>query len=151
MNRREFVGSAGAVLVAGLAQSATPTATDADDVKRAIADNYTFYSRADVERYRATLASDYVLLEHGALMGLADDEENMKTRPPGFKRTDAFDFRSVTIEGTLAFAVYFLTSDIADDKGPRRMRWLESAILRRSDRGWLLALLHSTRIEKPAA
>ena len=84
-------------------------------------------------------------------MNVDDDEKSMKARPPGFRRTDAFDFRSVTIEGSLAYAVYFLTSDIADDTRRMQRRWLESAVLRRSGGRWLLALLHSTRIEKPAA
>ena len=151
MNRREFVGGAGAMLGIALPQTATSTAGDAEAVTRAIEENYALYRGTDFEKYRATLAPDYVLLEHGELMDVADDETSMKTRPPGFKRADAFDFKSVTIEGTLAYAVYFLTSDIADDKGTRQRRWLESAIVRRSGGRWLMALLHSTRIEKPAA
>lgn len=51
---------------------------------------------------RAIVPPDYVLLEHGQLMGVADDLANMTSRPAGFERTDAFDFRLVTIEGTLA-------------------------------------------------
>jgi ketosteroid isomerase-like protein len=149
MNRREFVGGAGAMLGAVLPPPATSTVADAEAVKRAIADNYALYRGTDFEKYRATLASDYVLLEHGELQGIADDEKNMTTRPPGFRRTDAFDFKSVTIEGTLAYAVYFLASEIADEKRQTQRRWLESAILRRSGDRWLLALLHSTRIEKP--
>ena len=73
----------------------------------------------------------------------------MRTRPAAFRRTDAFDFKSVTIEGTLAYAVYFLASEITDEKRRVQRRWLESAILRRSGDRWLLALLHSTRIETP--
>jgi len=90
-----------------------------------------------------------VLLEHGELQDVADDEKNMKTRPAAFRRTDAFDFKSVTIEGTLAYAVYFLASEITDEKRHVQRRWLESAILRRSGDRCLLALLHSTRIETP--
>lgn len=149
MNRRDFVAGAGAILGVAAA-GAVSTAADSDAVKQAIADNYALYRGTDFEKYRATLAPDYALLEHGELMDVADDEKNMKTRPPGFKRTDAFDFRSVTIEGSLAYAVYFLTSDISDDTRRLQRRWLESAILRRSGDRWLLALLHSTRIEKPA-
>ena len=150
MNRRDFVTGAGAVLGVA-AVGAASMAAESDAVKQAIADNYALYSGTDFEKYRATLAPDYVLLEHGELMNVDDDEESVKTRPPGFRRTDAFDFRSVTIEGSLAYAVYFLTSDISDDTRRLQRRWLESAILRRSGSRWLLALLHSTRIEKPAA
>ncbi len=151
MNRREFVGGASAMLGIALPQGATSTAADAEAVRRAIEENYALYRGTDFGRYRATLAPDYVLLEHGELMDVSDDETSMKTRPPGFKRTDVFDFKSVTIEGSLAYAVYFLTSDIADDKGSRQRRWLESAIVRRSGGRWLMALLHSTRIENPKA
>ena len=158
MRRREFVaasalmfGPAIAPALAGRrsARQAGSTAVETEAVKRAIAGNYELYRETDFEKYRATLAPDYVLLEHGELQGVADDEKNMKTRPAAFRRTDAFDFKSVTIEGTLAYAVYFLASEIADDKRQVQLRWLESAILRRSGDRWLLALLHSTRIETP--
>lgn len=145
MRRREFVAGVGAVMAAGYAVDAE-TDDHAAAVKQAITDNYSAYSGSDKAKYRATLADDYVLLEHGELMGLADDLASMDARPSGFKRTDAFDFKSVTIEGTLAYAVYFLDSDITDQKGQQHRRWLESAILRRSGSRWLLALLHSTRI-----
>jgi ketosteroid isomerase-like protein len=54
--------------------------------------------------------------------------------PPGssYQRTDAFDFRLVKVHGDVAYAVYFLTSDIKDEKGARHREWLESMILRRS-------------------
>jgi ketosteroid isomerase-like protein len=148
MRRREFGTALGALVTTSMAAVAAQT-DDAAAVRQAIIDNYALYSGTDFEKYRATLAPDYVLLEHGELMSAADDEKSMKTRPPGFRRADAFDFKSVTIEGTLAYAVYFLTSDIADDKRQIQRRWLESAILRRDNGRWLLALLHSTRIEKP--
>ena len=145
--RRRVFGLALGALVTTSAAGVSAQTNDAVAVRQAIIDNYALYSGTDVEKYRATLAPDYVLLEHGELMNAVDDEKNMRTRPPGFRRTDAFDFRSVTIEGTLAYTVYFLTSEITDQHGPRSRRWLESAILRRDNGRWLLALLHSTRIE----
>lgn len=146
MKRREFVAGVRAVAVAGWAVQAG-AADPETEVKQAIRDNYAAYSGTDVAKYRGTLAPDYVLLEHGQLMGVADDIANMTSRPAGFRRTDVFDFKSTTIEGGLAYSVYILTSDITDQKGSRQQQWLESAILRRSGSRWLLALLHSTRIE----
>lgn len=60
-------------------------------------------------------------------------------------------FASATPSGTpgVAYAVYFLTSDIRDAHGPRHREWLESMILLRSRRVWRTALLHSTRLPKP--
>ena len=148
MRRREFGAALGALVTTATVAASVQT-DEAAAVRQAIEDNYALYSGTDIGKYLATLAPDYVLLEHGELMNAVDDEKNMKTRPPGFKRTDAFDFRSVTIEGSLAYAVYFLTSDIADEKRQIQRKWLESAILRRDGGRWLLALLHSTRIETP--
>jgi ketosteroid isomerase-like protein len=148
MRRREFGAALGA-LVTTKAAATSGQADQAAAVRQAIEQNYALYGGTDIDKYRATLAPDYVLLEHGELMGVADDVKSMKARPPGFKRTDAFDFGSVTIDGSVAYAVYFLTSDIADDTRRIERRWLESAILRRSGDRWLMALLHSTRIEKP--
>ena len=158
MRRREFVAAGALMFGPGIAtalagrQSASQagsTAVDAEAVKQAIATNYELYRGTDFEKYCATLAPDYVLLEHGELQSVADDEKNMKARSANFTRTDAFDFKSVTIEGTLSYAVYFLTSEITDEKRQVKLRWLESAILRRCGDRWLMALLHSTRIETP--
>lgn len=64
-----------------------------------------------------------------------------------YKRTDVFDFRSVKIQRDLAYAIYFLKTDINDKKkGKRHVEFLESAILRRKGNNWRVALLHSTRL-----
>jgi hypothetical protein len=69
-----------------------------------------------------------------------------------YKRTDAFDFRSVKIHSDIAYVVYFLKSEIKDNKnGIRNREWLESAILRRAGIAWRIALLHWTRLVKPGA
>ena len=96
--------------------------------------------------YRQFLADDYVLLENGELMGVEGDIAMMKNRAPGYQRKDRFDFKSVKLHGDIAYVVYFLESDIDDDKMKRQRRWLESAILRRIDGRWRAALLHSTKI-----
>ena len=83
MRRREFVaagalmfGPAIAPALAGRRSASHPgsTAVEAEAVKQAIADNYELYRGTDFEKYRATLATDYVLLEHGELQDVADDE-----------------------------------------------------------------------------
>jgi hypothetical protein len=97
--------------------------------------------------YRTFLAGDYVLLENGVLMDLEADVAMLtKDRGPGFQRKDRFDFKSVTVRGDLAYTVYFLDSDIVDDKMKRERRYLESAVLRRVDGKWRAALLHSTKV-----
>jgi uncharacterized protein (TIGR02246 family) len=131
-----------------------PNGKSSDDVaavQQAIKDDYAAYSGFDEQRYRAMLTDDYLLLENGELIDREADVASMAKPTAGYRRTDDFDFRSVKLNGDFAYAVYFLKSEIHDDiKGERQREWLESAILRRSEGAWRLALLHSTRISTPA-
>lgn len=146
MERREFVVGAGMLLTARHAPRLP--ADDAAAAKKAVADVYAAFSGFDKQKYRALLTDDYQLLENGELLDLEGDVAMMATPDSGHRRTDAFDFRSVKIHDDIAYAVYFLKSEIRDRNGSRNREWLESAILRRSGTGWRMALLHSTRIAK---
>jgi len=149
MKRREFVVAAGALAAVAYMSSAI-CAEEAAVVQQAIKDNYATYSGFDEQAYRATTTDDFVLLEHGELIDREGDIANMAKPGTGHRRTDEFDFRSVKVHSDIAYAVYILKAEIHDDiKGTRHREWLESAILRRSDGTWRVALLHSTRISTP--
>lgn len=149
VKRREVFAAAAVLAITACVPSAR-SVDDAAAVQQAIKDNYAAYSGFDEQKYRATLAADYVLLEHGELIDREGDVANMAKPGTGHWRTDDFDFRSVKIHGDIAYAVYLLKSEIHDDiKGTRHREWLESAILRRSEGTWRMALLHSTRIATP--
>ena len=152
MKRREFISGTGVLIGAACAPSVL-AADDAAAVKQAVKDVYSiFYVSLDKQKYRSLLTEDYLLLENGELLDIEGDIALMPAPESGYKRTDAFDFRSVKIHGDTAYAVYFLKSEITDKKdGTRKREWLESAILRRSGAGWRMALLHSTKIVKPGA
>ena len=143
-----------ACAIALIATACVPNGKSSDDaeaIQHAIKDDYAAYSGFDEQKYRAMLADDYLLLENGELIDRAGDVASMARPGTGYRRTDEVDFRSVKIDGDFAYAVYFLKSRIHDDiKGTRQREWLESAILRRSEGVWRLALLHSTRISTPA-
>jgi len=152
MKRREFIAGTGMLI----GTACVPSAVAADDetaVKQAVKDAYSiFYVSLDKQKYRSLLTEDYLLLENGELLDIEGDIALMPTPESGYKRSDAFDFRSVKIHGDIAYAVYFLKSEITDKKnGSRKPEWLESAILRRSGANWRMALLHSTKIVKPGA
>jgi len=121
---------------------------DEEAVKTMIAEWYAAYAAGNDEtHYRTFLADDYLLLEHGELVDLEGDVAMLtKNRGPGFRRKDHFDFKSVTVRGDIAYTVYFLESDLDDNKTKRHRKWLESAVLRRIDGRWRAALLHSTKI-----
>ena len=134
--------------VATIGVSRAFAGADEESVKKMIVDWYAAYaSGKDEAHYRTFLADDYVLCEHGELVDLEGDVAMLtKNRGPGFQRKDEFDFKSVTVRGDIAYTVYFLESDLDDDKMKRHRRWLESAVLRRIDGRWRASLLHSTKI-----
>jgi hypothetical protein len=152
MDRRHFVAAA-ALLIAAGCESSRSAIADRESVKQVISDYYDlFYRRLDKEKYRALLTSDYLLLENGEIFDADGDIASMPKPEDGYQRSDAFDFRSVQVHADTAYAVYFLRSNVIEKKeGARNLEWLESAIFRRTDNNWRVAILHSTRIVKPAA
>jgi ketosteroid isomerase-like protein len=124
---------------------------DEEAVKQAVKNYYYLYFvKMDKDAYRSILTEDYQFLENGELFDADGDIAAMPDPDSGYERTDTFDFRYVKIEGDIAYTVYFLKAEIKDkENGTINKEWLESTILRRSGDGWLIALLHSTRITKP--
>jgi hypothetical protein len=127
-------------------------AGDNEEAVKQVVKNYydLYFVKMDKQAYRSILTEDYLLLENGEILDTEGDIAAMPDRDSGYKRTDSFDFRLVKIEGDIAWAVYFLKSEIADRvNGIQHKEWLESAVLHRSDAGWKIALLHSTKIAQP--
>lgn len=124
---------------------------DADAIKQAVERYYAAYRGLDKVKYRACLTDDYLLLENGEVLDADGDLAGMAAPGSGYQRTDAFAFKLVKVQDDVAYAVYFLTSDIRDQEGVRHREWLESMILRRSGTRWRTALLHSTRLARPGA
>jgi ketosteroid isomerase-like protein len=150
MTRKVWAALAWA-LATGLCVGTAQASDDTAAVQQAIKENYAAYSGFDEQKYRASLTEDYVLLEHGEIIDREADVASMAKPGTGFRRTDHFEFHSVTIERDLAYAVYVLRSEIYDDvKGARSREWLESAILSRVKGDWKMALLHSTRVSHPS-
>jgi len=150
MERREFIVGTGMLIGSACAPSVL-AADGKAAVKQAVEDYYSlYYVNLDKKKYRSLLTKDYLLLENGQIMDADADIALMPAPDDGYKRIDKFNFRSVKLHGAIAYAIYFLKSEITDKKnGPRSREYLESAILRRSGQGWQVALLHSTKIMKP--
>jgi ketosteroid isomerase-like protein len=53
------------------------------------------------------------------------------------------------VDGNVAWITYVNHGSIGDSSGPKKMSWLESAVLRKSDGKWRVQFLHSTRV-RPA-
>jgi len=151
MKRREFIAAAGLTLGAGRARTVS-AADDSAAIQQVIKDCYSiFYTDRDKERYRSLLTDDYLLLEKGEVLDVNGDMAMMPPPGPDYKRRDTFEFRRISVRGDTAYVVYVVRSDVTNRKKPTQngvWRFLESAILRRSDNRWRIALLHSTQIPK---
>ena len=103
MKRREFVVGGGLLLTMPTTPLAAASSDDEAALKKAIHDYYSLYFRdRDKEKYRALLTKDYLLLENGEITNTADDIALMPKPGDLYKRTDAFDFRQVRVEGAIA-------------------------------------------------
>jgi len=148
MNRKKIILM---LLIISICTLKVSAGDNEEAVKQAVKNYYYLYFvKMDKNEYRSILTEDYLILENGELLDAETDIAFMPDPDSGYERTDTFDFRSVKIEGDIAYTVYFLKAEIRDKaNGTINKEWLESTILRRSGEGWLIALLHSTRIVEP--
>jgi ketosteroid isomerase-like protein len=137
-------------LLSAASLSAPPNQTapaDELEIQKAIKAFYsTYFQERDKQKYRSLLTDDFTLLENGELMNADSVLAAMPKPEAPLKRADHFEFKSVTVHGDIAYAIYDLKSDITDKGKSRIAHWLESAILRKVQGRWLMCLLHSTRI-----
>jgi len=155
MKRREFIAGTGLLLGATCVPSASAATDDSAAVKQVVRDVHSvFYADRNKQKYRSLLTEDYLLLEKGKILDVEGDLALMPALGSDYKRTDTFDFRTINVQGDMAYVVYIVESKITNKKNVSQngeWQWLESAILRRSGKRWLMALLHSTQITKARA
>jgi hypothetical protein len=111
---------------------------------------FSAYHAKLVERY---YTPDFILLEQGEIWDMDFiksylNERSLKNNP--VTRTNRFDFIKTEIFGDRAWVAYhnYATFTKAGE-APRVVYWLESASAVKTNQGWRLELLHSTRAELP--
>ncbi|HKJ49013.1 MAG TPA: nuclear transport factor 2 family protein [Christiangramia sp.] len=93
---------------------------------------------------------DFILLEHGEIWDMAKlksmlGSDNMK----GIKRLNNFEFIQINVTGNTAWLAYHNKAVfMKDGKEVGEMNWLESATAIRTEDGWRMDMLHSTRKPK---
>jgi hypothetical protein len=101
-----------------------------------------------VERY---YTPNFILLEQGEIWDMDFiksylSERSLKNNP--VKRTNRFEFIKTEIFGDRAWVAYHNYATFTKvGETPREVYWLESASAVKTDQGWRLELLHSTRAE----
>ena len=103
-----------------------------------------------VDRY---YSPDFLLLEQGEVWDMDFiksylSERSLKNNP--VIRTNRFEFIKTEIFGNRAWVAYHNYATFTKEgEAPREVYWLESAAALKTDQGWRLELLHSTRAELP--
>jgi hypothetical protein len=131
----------------------TATREDEELVKKLIIDSFQdLLSDAKIDKIDTYYTRDFLLLEHGEVW--TNDSINkymnmmlkMEQMP---ERINTFDFIEVKIKGDMAWAAYHNTAEFKiDGRKVGEMNWLESASAVRTEDGWKLEVLHSTRKER---
>lgn len=133
------------------AQSSKPS--DKQQVQELIQDSFdAIFSEYDANQLGDFYTSDFLLLEHGELWDMAfirDYLGKAKSNPNPPTRTNRFEFIKTVVEGDRAWVAYHNYATITQNgQIVRELYWLESATAIRTDKGWRLDMLHSTRADK---
>ncbi len=111
---------------------------------------FSTYQANLVDRY---YTPDFILLEQGEVWDMDFiksylSERSLKNNP--VSRSNRFEFIKTEIFGDRAWVAYHNYATFTKEgEAPREVYWLESAAALKTDQGWRLELLHSTRAELP--
>lgn len=110
------------------------------------------FSNYQAEKLTDFYTEDFLLLEQGEVWDMKiirDYLTKAKSNPNPPTRTNRFEFIKTVVEGDRAWVAYHNYATISrDGQTIRELYWLESATAIRTEKGWRLDMLHSTRVEK---
>ncbi len=101
----------------------------------------------DLKKHMEHCTDDYLLIENGELWNM-DKEADWYKKDVNriYIRKDYFDFKLISILGTTAYTVYELKSEFEENGVLTSKHWSESAVFRKVNDQWKIALIHSTPI-----
>ncbi|SOE19741.1 hypothetical protein SAMN06298216_0243 [Spirosomataceae bacterium TFI 002] len=125
--------------------------TDEQAIKAVIQNSFdAIFSGGESPLISDYYTDDFLLLEHGEVWNndtiqvYIDKMALAKDRP---KRTNTFEFIKIEIEGNRAWVAYQNYALLSKNgEVLRKLHWLESGDLIKTQAGWRLQLLHSTRV-----
>lgn len=121
--------------------------TDSIEIIQLLKDDYKTMVSSDIKKHMAYCTDDYLLIENGEIWNMEKEAAYYKQNAQRvIERSDNFDFKYIMISGNTAYAVYNLISDIKENGKLTQKNWNESAIFRKIDGRWKIALIHSTKI-----
>ena len=127
-------------------QQQQDTGSEEQAIERTIRDFFDDMSGFDLDAIRKRCAPDFVLLEEG----LRWNTDSLVNAMAGFKgkATISYTFNDMRshVEGSLGWITYRNNGLVTMNGQETEYRWMESAVLRKTNGVWRLVLLHSTRI-----
>jgi len=110
-------------------------------------DDYHTMMTHDLEKHKSNCIKDYLLVEKGDVWDMEKESEWYKNDASKvYNRKDYFTFRLVNISGNTAYAIYHLQSDFTENGNSTTKYWNESAVFKKINDQWKIALIHSTPI-----
>lgn len=136
--------------IPAFAQNEIPS--DEKQVQQLIQDSFDgIFSTYQSELLLDFYTEDFLLLEQGEIWDMEFIRNYLtkaQANPNPPTRTNRFDFIRTVIEGNRAWVAYHNYATISKDgQVLREIYWLESATAIKTDKGWRLDMLHSTRVE----
>ncbi|WP_111670069.1 DUF4440 domain-containing protein [Algoriphagus litoralis] len=127
--------------------------SDEKEIQNLIQNSFdALFSNYDSKQLPDFYTEDFLLFEQGEIWDM-DFIKNYLTRaqanpnPP--TRTNRFEFIETKVDGNRGWVGYWNYATITQDgKVIRDIKWLESATAVKTDKGWRLDMLHSTRVEE---
>jgi hypothetical protein len=121
--------------------------SDSTEIVYVLKEDYKTMVTHDINKHKSFCTDDYLLIENGEIWNMEREAiDYRKKAHTVIQRFDYFDFKYFKIENSTAYAVYGLKSDITESGKLTTRYWNESAIFRKVDGSWKIALIHSTPI-----
>lgn len=141
------------LLIIGFSSLAQSQSKDELEIQNLIQNSFDeLFSNLDGEKLDDYYTDDFLLLEQGEIwdkaiiLGYFEQASKSLNRPI---RTNRFEFITTKVDGNRGWVGYWNYATITKDgQVIQELKWLESATAVKTDKGWRLDMLHSTRVEK---
>jgi Domain of unknown function (DUF4440) len=128
-------------------------AKDTTEIKKVVTDFFELFVQDDLKYFEENCTPEFELYEVGRVWN-ADTLRTLIHKRQAQKRiwvrTNEFKFIKFNVKKDVAWASYFNTAYLthATTNEKRTVRWLESVILVKKNKKWLLTQMHSTSLNK---
>lgn len=141
------------LLFCGISSLAQSQSKDEIEIHNLIQNSFDeLFSKYDSKQIPDFYTEDFLLLEHGEIWDMAFIQNYLtraQANPNPPTRTNRFEFIQTKVEENRAWVGYWNFATITrDGQVIQELKWLESATAVKTDKGWRLDMLHSTRVKK---